>query len=177
MRRIIYGDELMHYGRSKRDGAPVGSGRYPLGSGNNVFQPTALTRTNRNASGSYRVKYNKNSRANRYSIGTDDLSDYSKDLNSISNDMTSMAKKISSYKPTKKRLDLSSMTDQELQAFIRRQSLEENYAKYYNSLNPSKIDIGKDHVKDVLETGAIVLGAGASALGIAVKILQLKGKI
>lgn len=26
-------DELMHYGRSVKDGAPVGSGRYPLGSG------------------------------------------------------------------------------------------------------------------------------------------------
>lgn len=26
-------NELYHYGRSKRDGAPIGSGRYPLGSG------------------------------------------------------------------------------------------------------------------------------------------------
>lgn len=29
----IYGNELYHYGRSKRDGAIRGSGRYPLGSG------------------------------------------------------------------------------------------------------------------------------------------------
>lgn len=29
----IYDDSLYHYGRSKRDGAQVGSGRYPLGSG------------------------------------------------------------------------------------------------------------------------------------------------
>lgn len=29
--------ELYHYGRSKRDGAKVGSGRYPLGSGKTVF--------------------------------------------------------------------------------------------------------------------------------------------
>ena len=33
-----YEDELYHDGRSKRDGAPVGSGRYPLGSGENPHQ-------------------------------------------------------------------------------------------------------------------------------------------
>ena len=31
-------DYLAHAGRSKRDGAPVGSGRYPLGSGENPYQ-------------------------------------------------------------------------------------------------------------------------------------------
>ena len=31
-------DYLMHIGRSKNDGAPVGSGRYPLGSGENPYQ-------------------------------------------------------------------------------------------------------------------------------------------
>ena len=31
-------DWLAHEGRSKRDGAPVGSGRYPLGSGDNPYQ-------------------------------------------------------------------------------------------------------------------------------------------
>ncbi len=31
-------DYLMHEGRSKMDGAPVGSGRYPLGSGENPYQ-------------------------------------------------------------------------------------------------------------------------------------------
>lgn len=30
---VKYSDELYHFGRSKRDGAKVGSGRYPLGSG------------------------------------------------------------------------------------------------------------------------------------------------
>jgi len=29
----IYDDSLYHFGRSKKDGAKVGSGRYPLGSG------------------------------------------------------------------------------------------------------------------------------------------------
>lgn len=32
------GEFLMHYGRSKRDGAPIGSGRYPLGSGEEPYQ-------------------------------------------------------------------------------------------------------------------------------------------
>ena len=32
---------LAHYGRSKRDGAPHGSGRYPLGSGEEPYQNTA----------------------------------------------------------------------------------------------------------------------------------------
>ena len=30
--------ELYHFGRSKRDGAKVGSGRYPLGSGNSKYK-------------------------------------------------------------------------------------------------------------------------------------------
>ena len=30
--------ELMHYGRSKKDGAVIGSGRYPLGSGEEPYQ-------------------------------------------------------------------------------------------------------------------------------------------
>ena len=34
-------DFLMHEGRSKVDGAPVGSGRYPLGSGENPNQHDA----------------------------------------------------------------------------------------------------------------------------------------
>lgn len=29
--------ELYHYGRSKKDGAPIGSGRYPLGSGSSRY--------------------------------------------------------------------------------------------------------------------------------------------
>ena len=31
-------DDILHVGRSKTDGAPVGSGRYPLGSGKNPYQ-------------------------------------------------------------------------------------------------------------------------------------------
>ena len=34
----LAGDSLAHEGRSKMDGAPIGSGRYPLGSGENPFQ-------------------------------------------------------------------------------------------------------------------------------------------
>lgn len=37
-----YYDELYHEGVSKRDGAPIGSGRYPLGSGENPYQRTQL---------------------------------------------------------------------------------------------------------------------------------------
>lgn len=42
-------DELMHEGRSKTDGAPIGSGRYPLGSGDNPYQhpKTFLARVER----------------------------------------------------------------------------------------------------------------------------------
>ena len=39
MRDILEGGELMHYGKSKLDGAPgPGSGRYPLGSGEDPNQ-------------------------------------------------------------------------------------------------------------------------------------------
>ena len=33
-----YSEYLAHYGRSRTDGAPIGSGRYPLGSGDNPYQ-------------------------------------------------------------------------------------------------------------------------------------------
>lgn len=36
--------ELYHFGRSKRDGAPVGSGRYPLGSGKSFKEGTKFYR-------------------------------------------------------------------------------------------------------------------------------------
>ena len=36
--REIKHSELYHYGVSKRDGAPIGSGRYHLGSGDRPFQ-------------------------------------------------------------------------------------------------------------------------------------------
>lgn len=38
MKRFKKDNFLMHYGRSKKDGAPVGSGRYPLGSGDDPYQ-------------------------------------------------------------------------------------------------------------------------------------------
>ena len=47
----IYDDSLYHFGRSKKDGAPIGSGRYPLGSGkdtrkqmNKISKSTKKTR-------------------------------------------------------------------------------------------------------------------------------------
>lgn len=49
-------DELMHYGRSKRDGAPKGSGRYPLGSGEDPRAPlTAEQKQEAIARGNARV--------------------------------------------------------------------------------------------------------------------------
>lgn len=73
----------------------------------------------------------------------------------------------------KTRMDLSSMSDQEMRNKINRELLERQYNDMFA---PQKVSRGKEVVSNVLATSAAVLGIGSSALGIALAIKELRGK-
>jgi hypothetical protein len=88
--------------------------------------------------------------------------------------MTNSLKEIerATNKPKKnERLDLSDMSDKELRDKINRELLERQYNDVFNSPETSR---GREIVREALDIGGGVLGVGASALGIALAIQQLK---
>lgn len=70
------------------------------------------------------------------------------------------------------RLDLSSMTDQELRAKINRELVERQYNDIFN---PPKVSKGRQFATSVIDTVGPVLSITSSALGIALAIKELKG--
>lgn len=69
-------------------------------------------------------------------------------------------------------MDLSSISDEELNKQINRMNLE----KRYRDAKAEDIRRGKDHVDELLEYGAAVLGMAASAAAIAAAIKQMSKK-
>ncbi len=77
--------------------------------------------------------------------------------------------------PSKKRpkpMDLSNMSNKELQESITRANLERQYNDIYN---PPRVSKGRKIVDNVLTYGGAILTAGSSALGIALAIKEFKG--
>ena len=73
----------------------------------------------------------------------------------------------------KKTVDLSGMSDKELQQRINRMNMEQQYQRLVNSGEVSK---GRQMVEDVLTVGGSALAIGSSALTIALTVKQLRGK-
>lgn len=71
-----------------------------------------------------------------------------------------------------KRMDLSSMTDQELRQQINRELLERQYNDVFNQ---KKVSRGREFATNMLETTGGVLAVTSSALGIALAIKELRG--
>lgn len=80
--------------------------------------------------------------------------------------------RINNTPKTNKRMDLSSMSDQELRNQINRELLERQYNDVFNQKKVSK---GREYAKNILETTGTVLGVTSSALGIALAIKELRG--
>lgn len=76
--------------------------------------------------------------------------------------------------PTKQKMDLSNMTDQQLRDRINRANLEKQYNEMFGQ-STTKVSKGRQYVSDVLETAGTVLTIGSSALAIALAIKELKG--
>lgn len=92
-----------------------------------------------------------------------------------SSTMTNKLKKLNDdtlrYRKVKP-MDLSNMTDKEMRDQINRAMLERQYDDMFN---PQKASKGREYVSQTLDITGTVLGIGASALGIALAIKELKG--
>ena len=78
----------------------------------------------------------------------------------------------SSKKSKEKRMDLSSMTDQELRQRINRELLERQYNDVFN---PHTISKGRQFATSLVENTGSVLAITSSALGVALAIKELRG--
>ena len=72
------------------------------------------------------------------------------------------------------RMDLSSMTDQEMRARIQREQLESQYDQMFNTKRHA-VENGKATVANILDGVKGGLALGTSALAIALAVKQLKG--
>lgn len=92
----------------------------------------------------------------------------------MNNQMANMARKSDTKRKSKiqKSIDMSDMSDKELNKAINRMNLEQRYS----SLKADEIDSGKMHVADILELAGGISAIGASAATIAVAIHTLKSK-
>lgn len=68
--------------------------------------------------------------------------------------------------------DLSEMTDADLQKFINRYNLEQNYLRIKGSESSSR---GREIVEDVLDTAGDILSVSGSAIAILLSLKALKG--
>ena len=80
-----------------------------------------------------------------------------------------------SSKSTKKKLDLSNMTDKELSDRINREMLERRYNDLFAPEEEPKVSKGREAVRDALNVAGTVLGVAGSAVSLALAINQLKG--
>ena len=104
-------------------------------------------------------QYNKRSRA---------LAKISNNARNLANANLSIEKTVSRVKAQK--IDLSEMTDSELQRAVNRLNLERNYKELVASQNASS----RSSASDFISTVATVTGIAASAVGIAAAIHELR---
>lgn len=71
----------------------------------------------------------------------------------------------------KPKMDLSQMTDKEMRERINRELLERQYNDMFN---PQKVNRGREHVNNILDTTGTVLGIVGTSIGIALAVKQLR---
>lgn len=184
MRRNIYKNELYHFGIK---GQKWGVRRYQNDDG--TLTAAGKKRYARDArekefdkydssTGTYYKSSKKNGRsdlefdANRYV--KEDISRTKRvadETGNLTRNLKSANDQGNRYKRNK-RMDLSTMSDQELRNKINRELLERQYNDVFN---PPTISKGRVYVSKMLETTGTVLAIGSSALGIALAIKDLRG--
>lgn len=174
----MYNNELMHFGRSKKNGAPGrGSGRYPLGSGENPRSPR-----NKSLTDDEKREYVKSVAADnayRKAIINESKTKFAKDIADETGKIVRSLKQQSDEQlrngTTKQKLDLSKMSDKEMRDKINRELLERQYNQLF-APEVSTVSKGEVAVNKALTIGGTALAATSSALGIALTIKQLRGK-
>ena len=82
-----------------------------------------------------------------------------------------ITKAVGVIRATRKREDISQLTDAELKSKITRMNLEQQYS----NLSSGQVSKGQAYAKSTFEIAGSALAIGSSAVGIAVAIKQLKG--
>ena len=93
-----------------------------------------------------------------------------------SSDLIKQAKNVereTSPKSTKKRLNVSNMSDKELRDKINRELLERQYSDIFGE--EAKVSRGRQFTRETLEIAGTALAATSSVLGIMLALKQLKG--
>ena len=93
-----------------------------------------------------------------------------------SSDLVKQAKNVereTSPRSTKKRLNVSNMSDKELRDKINRELLERQYSDIFGE--EVKVSRGRQFTRETLEIAGTALAATSSVLGIMLAIKQLKG--
>lgn len=81
--------------------------------------------------------------------------------------------KATSPKASRKRMDLSKMSDQELRSRINRELLEQQYNNLFSQVEEPTISKGRQYARNALDIASSVLTVTSSALGIAIAIKTL----
>ena len=102
----------------------------------------------------------------------------SRKVTSVASELVKEASKLereSRPKATRKKLDLSSMTDQELRQRINRELAERQYNDLFGKEEAPTISKGREYVSNILKVAGEGLALTGSALSIALAIKELKG--
>ena len=177
-RRVPMENELWHFGRSKRNGAKIGSGRYPLGSGEN---PRAARRRSTMTADEKR-EYVKNAAADKAYRQTVIENSKTKQVKRMVDETNNLIGQVKRYTDDnirrgtqKKKLDLSKMTDKELRDKINRENLERQYNQLF-APDEATVSKGEAAVNRALTYGGLALTATSTALSVALAIKQLRAK-
>lgn len=81
-----------------------------------------------------------------------------------------------SPKASKRRMDLSSMTDDDLRRAISREQLERQYNDLFAKTDNPKVSKGREFVRNVLDVAGSVVTVGSTAVTIALAIKDLTEK-
>lgn len=81
-----------------------------------------------------------------------------------------------SPKSSKRRMDLSSMTDDDLRRAISREQLERQYNDLFTKTDSPKVSKGREFVRNALDVAGSVVTVGSTAVTIALAIKDLTEK-
>ena len=165
-----FGVQGMHWGVRRYENAdgtltPAGKARY------GHYETAAASAKNESAKAASEAKLRSSVRTAAQN-DTKAMSSIAREGSNISNQMGQITRTSANAKVRKAKaaIDLSEMSDKELQQAINRMNMEQNYKR----LATADIASGHEHVNEILSTVGSGLAVTASALAIALSIQQLR---